>query len=292
MARTACLGGAGNEISDLFCNFHIESANLKSIWILSRNNIPSSIMNWHYAEQARQVGPVSDAQFAELVRAGTINADTLVWHEGMPDWLPYRNVRSDVNPSGPPAGAEATCAECGKTFPTDEMIAHGNVRICANCKPVFMQKLSEGAPLKTGELDYARITTRFAAAFLDGLILGAVNVAIGLISGLTAAQAVGVKPKGAVALQLFLFAIQLTIAVAYEVILVGKYGATLGKMACKIKIVTADGGRVSYARALARYFAKLLSTFTCLIGYIIALFDKPQRRALHDHICNTRVINK
>jgi uncharacterized RDD family membrane protein YckC len=60
-------------------------------------------------------------------------------------------------------------------------------------------------------------------------------------------------------------------------------------MALKVHVVTADGGRVSYARALGRYFAKLLSAFTLLIGYIIAAFD-PERRALHDRICNTRVV--
>ena len=100
------------------------------------------------------------------------------------------------------------------------------------------------------------------------------------------------QPKGAVAFQLILFTIQMAIGISYEVFLIGRYGATLGKMACKIKIVTADGGRVSYARAFGRYFAKLLSAFTCMIGYIIAIFDKPQKRALHDHICNTRVVNK
>ena len=86
----------------------------------------------------------------------------------------------------------------------------------------------------------------------------------------------------------FLMGFQIVVAVCYEGILVGKYGATLGKMALKIKVVTADGGRVSYPRAFGRYFAKMLSSFTCLIGFIIAAFDNPQRRALHDYICNTR----
>lgn len=261
-------------------------------------------MNWHYAEQGQQIGPVDDAQLAELVRIGKVNADTLVWRDGLADWMPYGQVGSGLtsveakpNPleSAPtsPAGnpTEAACSECGKLFPVDEMIRHGNARICASCKPVFMQKLSEGAKIETGELDYARILTRFAAAVLDGLILGAVNVLIGLIAGLSAAQAAGIQPKGAMALQIVLFVIQLSIGIAYEVILIGKYGATLGKMACKIKVVTADGGKVSYARALGRYFAKLLSAFTCLIGYIIAVFDNPQKRALHDHLCNTRVVN-
>jgi uncharacterized RDD family membrane protein YckC len=257
-------------------------------------------MNWHYVEQGQQTGPVSDEQFAELVRTGKITAETVVWREGMADWLPYKQV--EPKPSGLHAGssateqtgeaAEAVCAECGKIFPVDEMIRHGNVCICANCKPVFMQKLSEGAQIQTGDLNYARILSRFAAAILDGLILGAINVAIGLIAGLSAAQAAGVQPKGAIALQLVLFSIQMSVGIGYEVFMIGKYGATLGKMACKIKVVTADGGRVSYARALGRYFAKLLSSLTCMIGYIIALFDDPQHRALHDHICNTRVVNK
>jgi len=259
-------------------------------------------MNWHYIEQGNAIGPVSDEQFEELARTGKINTDTLVWHEGMAAWTPYREAKGGSSPAspGPAAGIispmgqkpEAVCTECGKIFPADEMISHGNARICASCKPVFMQKLSEGAQINTGELNYARILSRFAAVVLDGLILGVVNIVTGLVAGLSVAQAAGVQPKAAGALQFILFAIQISIGISYETIMIGKYGATLGKMACKIKVVTADGGRVSYARALGRYFAKLLSAFTCLIGYIIALFDKPQRRALHDRICNTRVVNK
>jgi uncharacterized RDD family membrane protein YckC len=176
-------------------------------------------------------------------------------------------------------------------FAIQDMIRHGGVYICANCKPVFMQKLAEGAKINTGELNYAGFWMRFAAYFLDFLILMAVNFSISLVGGLSMAQAAGVQPRGAIAFQLVLFAINMTIGISYEVVLIGKYGATLGKMACKIKVVTADGGRVSYLRALGRYFAKILSGFTCLIGYIIIAFDS-QKRALHDHICNTRVIYK
>jgi uncharacterized RDD family membrane protein YckC len=267
-------------------------------------------MNWHYVEQGQQTGPVNDEQLAELVRTGKINVDTLVRHEGMADWLPYSQAKSELNPSlhsreaavSPRAATvkttEGVCTECGKIFPIGEMIRHGNARICSNCKPAFMQKLSEGAQINTGELNYARISSRFGAAILDGLILFVVNAGLGfiagLITGLSASHATDgrVLPPRIIGLQIVLFVIQMGIGIGYETILIGKYGATLGKMACKIKVVTADGGRVSYARALGRYFAKLLSAFTCMIGYIIALFDNPQRRALHDHICNTRVINK
>lgn len=253
-------------------------------------------MKWHYVEQGQQTGPVSDEQLAELDRTGKINAATLVWREGMADWQAYGQVKSELNPAASPtvsaATAEAVCAECGKIFPIDETIRHGNTRICAACKPVFMQKLSEGAQLNTGDLNYASVSARFGAVLLDGLILMAANFAIGLLAGLTAAQAAGGRHAGFGTLQIILMAVQLGIGISYEVLLIGKYGATLGKMACKIQVVTADGGRVSYGRALGRYFAKLLSAFTCMIGYIIAFFDNPQKRALHDHICNTRVVRK
>jgi uncharacterized RDD family membrane protein YckC len=79
------------------------------------------------------------------------------------------------------------------------------------------------------------------------------------------------------------------VGISYETIMIGKFGATLGKMACKIHVVTANGDNVSYARAFGRYFAKLLSAFTLLIGYIMAAFDS-ERRALHDRVCDTRVV--
>jgi uncharacterized RDD family membrane protein YckC len=278
-------------------------------------------MNWHYVDKGQQIGPVSDEQLQELLRSGKINGDTLLWREGMSDWVPYTKIQageksdalklaaaphtSTSGETGKSSEAskqtfetvegrpEAVCNECGNMFPIEEMIRHGNARICAKCKPIFMQKLAEGAQIQTGEMRFAGIFTRFAAVFLDGIILGLVNMGIGLIAGLSAAQSVGTQPRtGLAGLQLVLLAIQIGIALTYETVLIGKYGATLGKMACKIKVVTADGGRVSYARALGRYFAKMLSAFACLIGYLIAFFDKPQRRALHDHICNTRVILK
>jgi uncharacterized RDD family membrane protein YckC len=266
-------------------------------------------MHWHYVEEGQQVGPVNDDRLLELERSGKINADTLVWREGMADWKSFLLVRSELKPSGVASGIdgggkaeaasepaselgkspEAVCGECGKIFPIDEMIRHGSTRICPGCKPVFMQKLSEGANINVGEMRYAPVLTRFCAVFLDGLILGALNIGLGLIAGFSLAQAAGTQPRGTIAVQMIVFVIQFSIGITYETVMIGKFGATLGKMACKIKVVTADGGRVTYMRALGRYFAKLLSAFTCLIGYIIAFFDS-ERRALHDRICNTRVI--
>ncbi|MND07279.1 RDD family protein [compost metagenome] len=51
----------------------------------------------------------------------------------------------------------------------------------------------------------------------------------------------------------------------------------------------ADGSAVTTGRAAGRYFATLLSSLTLLIGFVIAAFDE-QKRALHDHVADTRVI--
>lgn len=255
-------------------------------------------MNWHYVEQGQQAGPVTGEQLAALFQDGKITDETPVWREGLPDWQPFREVRAEIlqadspGAENSPAIPEAVCAECGKIFPAAETIRHGNVHVCAACKPVFLQKLSEGAPINTGGLNYAGIGPRFAAVFLDGLLLGVINVGINFVMTMTVMRGAETNSSAAVTIQIVLFVINTSIGVTYETFFIGKYGATLGKMACKIKVVTADGGRVTYARAFGRYFAKMLSAFTCLIGYIIALFDNPQKRALHDHICNTRVVLK
>jgi hypothetical protein len=41
--------------------------------------------------------------------------------------------------------AFAPCAECKSEFSVLEMIAHNSLYYCARCKPVFLQKLAEGA---------------------------------------------------------------------------------------------------------------------------------------------------
>jgi len=261
-------------------------------------------MNWYYVDQGQQAGPVNDVQLEELVRSGKIQPDTLVWHEGMAAWQAYRDVNAPPTLSAPPptssapspaggAGyapgesAEAVCAECGNLFAIQDMIRHGSVYICANCKPVFMQKLAEGAKLNTGELNYAGFWIRFAAKFVDGLILGVPFMVVFLLVLIPQMRAS--KPDELVFLPYILQFCFIFIRMAYEIFFLGKYGATLGKMACKIKVVTADGGRIGYGRATGRFFAEILSGMICYIGYIIVAFDG-QKRALHDHICNTRVV--
>jgi uncharacterized RDD family membrane protein YckC len=256
-------------------------------------------MNWYYVDQGQQAGPVDEAQLEQLRLSGKIQPETLVWREGMANWMAFKDagIQSATSPGSIPSapGAAASnqvrCAQCGGMFPPENTIRYGTVNVCAACKPIFLQKLAEGAQINTAELNYAGFWIRFVAKFVDGLVLGIPFVAIfAVVIGFSVRGNRSEEPA-IVFLQLFLQLGFLVVQVAYQTFFLGKYGATLGKMACGLKVVTGDNAPISYGRAIGRAFAEILSGMVCYIGYIIAGFDS-QKRALHDHICNTRVIYK
>jgi uncharacterized RDD family membrane protein YckC len=79
------------------------------------------------------------------------------------------------------------------------------------------------------------------------------------------------------------------VGVAYEAGMIANYGATFGKMALGLKVVRADGTKLDLGVSVGRYFAKILSAIILMIGYLMAFWD-PEKRALHDRLCETRVI--
>lgn len=109
-------------------------------------------MNWFCAVAGKQTGPVSDSQLEEMIRTGAINQQTQVWHEGMAAWQPLGVARPAVPPPlpgmappviGQPSGM--ICAGCRRTYPSDEVIVLNGFPICAGCKPIFLQRIREGA---------------------------------------------------------------------------------------------------------------------------------------------------
>lgn len=244
-------------------------------------------MNWYYAAAGRQTGPVDDATLDELVRAGTVQPETLVWREGMSGWQPLRNARPPAAPQGMPEAPPGLmfCAECGRPFAPSEMVTIGESAVCAACKPVFLQKVREGGQV-AGARRYGGFWIRVAAKIIDGVILSIANLVF-----LIFLPALAVSPDPGVALG-FIVLMQLgslVVSMCYEMYFVGSRGATPGKLILNLKIIRGDGGRVSYGLAAGRYFASLISGFTLGIGYIMAAFDD-QKRTLHDRICDTRVI--
>lgn len=248
-------------------------------------------MSWYYAENNERRGPVDDATFHSLIAAQTIKPDTLVWHDGMTNWVPYSSVAAEVlAASASPAvgvgmlgtGAVA-CSQCGRSFPADETVTYDGRHVCAECKPLFFQKVKEGVSiLGQQQHEFGGFWIRFGAKFLDGIILQVAGTIVGFFIGLAFHNNVGT---------IFAMFVGMVINASYMIYFVGKRGATPGKMACNLQIVCADGSPMTYGRATGRYFAEIVSSLTLGIGFIMAGFDE-EKRALHDRICDTRVIHK
>jgi uncharacterized RDD family membrane protein YckC len=230
-------------------------------------------MDWFYVADQRQVGPVSEAEFARLVGLGAIRGDTLVWHVGMKDWQPYGSF---FPPQPAPAAAGTGGAASAAATPA------------AAAGPVM-------APVRPLEVPrYGGFWIRFLARIIDWLILIVVNSAVTVPLGLGGLNILsGSHDMFDLASMLALFGlsavIRLVISATYEILLTWKRGATLGKMALGLKVVRPDGSGLSLGRSVARFFSTWISGFIFCIGYIIAAFDD-EKRSLHDRICETRVI--
>ena len=134
-------------------------------------------MKWYYVENGQQAGPVEDTEFPQLIQSGKLRAETLVWREGMANWEPAsaacpEQFKPTTSPA--PAGKDAMCAECGGIFDKNDMIAHSGLYICAQCKPVFMQRLSEGGasalPKQPGLLPEETVLTRDYTVDIGGCL--------------------------------------------------------------------------------------------------------------------------
>jgi uncharacterized RDD family membrane protein YckC len=132
------------------------------------------------------------------------------------------------------------------------------------------------APMDAAEsvVGYGGFWRRAAASVIDGLLFVPVNFLLEMISG----GEVG----GAIA--------GLILMVIYEAgMTASRTQATLGKMALGLKVVDADGQRLTLGRSIGRWFAKIPSGLLLCAGFIMVAFTE-RKRGLHDMICATLVL--
>jgi len=136
---------------------------------------------------------------------------------------------------------------------------------------------------------------RFVAFLIDGLILMVLmSLLIGVLVGI--GLAVGREgPSRDVFIGLGVFVGVIGVIVIgwlYEALMTSSpRGATYGKRALGLRIVRADGVRLSFGRATGRHFLKALITplVPLAIGYLLAAFTNG-KLALHDFMADTLVI--
>ncbi len=165
--------------------------------------------------------------------------------------------------------------------------------------PAWSPPIAVSSTLPSVELAPAGGFWRRAVALLiDGLIL---TVPIAVVGGVLALMidlsTMDNEDQGAMALLALLLIPMavggmLIVSWLYEALMTSSAGgATLGKQAMGMRIVRADGARLSFGRATARYFLKTLITplVPFGIGYLLAAFTA-QKRALHDLLADTLVL--
>lgn len=142
---------------------------------------------------------------------------------------------------------------------------------------------------------------RAVALLIDALIL---SVIFGVLGGILAAltpfnieiedfeRISDAEAMAAGGFGIVLVLLMVVVAWLYEAILTSSAsGATWGKQAMGLRILRADGARLSFGRATARYFSKSIVTplLPLFIGYLLAAFTQ-RKQALHDFIAGTVVV--
>lgn len=259
--------------------------------------------------------------------------------EGLALASPSYSVQNDA-PSGtfqPSAGAatptptganrvqsaQSVCSQCGRgPLGPGDGVRLGNIILCTPCDEemarYYGQQAAPGAPtaregagpVQAAPLVFGSIFSRAIAKFLDGIIQ---NIAVAIVLAATVDfQAMGLNvqdllndpEKFVTALRPY-FLGGLIFTVLYDAVLIGAFGATLGKMALGIRVVSGTGERASWNQALIRAIVPgilqlpmlmmpmsiwaSIAQFVFLFGYVIAVMD-PERRTLYDHAANTRVV--
>lgn len=229
--------------------------------------------NWYYASNGQQTGPITYESLAALIRSGQVRPNDLVWTEGMPQWLPAA-AADQLKPlfaSDPAAFSPAPS-------PTSSPIGYYGPQDAA---PVF----------------YAGFWLRVVAAIIDGLVTGVAGCFVGGCIGGALGASGALRGSGAgsdlpIGAQLLIQAISLAMGWLYSALMEsGPWQATLGKKALGLVVTDLEGGRISFAKATGRHFAKFISAIILLIGYMMAGFTQ-RKQGLHDMMAGTLVIRR
>jgi uncharacterized RDD family membrane protein YckC len=131
---------------------------------------------------------------------------------------------------------------------------------------------------------FAGFWRRLLAYLLDSLLLFGVQISV-------ATGVILVAPHDTRAIA-NLVPVSAAIAWAYFALMESSpLGATVGKLALGLYVTDSRGDPISFARASARYWLKIVSTLILMLGWLMAALT-PQKQALHDVIAGTLVLRK
>lgn len=164
----------------------------------------------------------------------------------------------------------------------------------------LFQEQAEESPMV-----YAGFWSRFVAYVIDGVVVGIIEVITLMVTvgptwlvmlrylsqnHMTGNPQLGAFPAS-LPLALYLgVLLSVVLPVLYFIIMWGRKGATLGKMAMGIRVVRTNGSNISYGTAFLRYIGyQFISPALFLLGFLWMLWDD-RKQTWHDKIASTCVI--
>ncbi|SHL37294.1 RDD family protein [Fibrobacter sp. UWEL] len=250
-------------------------------------------MTWYYIDESitdgeRRKGPYNLDEIRDLVQEKKITDDTLVWHSGLDNFVPWKDME-----------------ESKPTFTTSE----DEELLKKTIEELLAQQVAE----KKLQKRYAGFFTRGLAFAIDNIILTLIGLLI--MQVLAALQIIDPESMNNAMNSIanagnnasfseildqmlkepsleILFMITSFIQALYFIIFTAIKGATPGKMLLHLRVETSEGEKVCWLTSIIRYIASMFTQFTLVLyglGYLIVMID-PKRRALHDHIARTRVV--
>jgi len=123
--------------------------------------------------------------------------------------------------------------------------------------------------------------SRFAALFIDGLIIGVVPIIIIVIG--SSSNSGGILALG--------YILYLGLYIGYFVYFEGgPTGQTIGKRTMGIRVIDFNtGGSIGHGRAFLRLIGRIISGWICYLGYLWMLWDK-EKQCWHDKMATDVVV--
>lgn len=232
-------------------------------------------MSEYFVERdGRKRGPYAEALLHAAYAQRQLLPTDLVWTKGMPKWLPAAQVFGDAAP--PPLAAQSPSPSAAT----------------ADASPYRPPAARVAEPTDERDFAYAGFWVRFGALLLDSLVVMlAMMVFGGVVGGVVGGLAGDAATAGAAVGALIQLVVILASWLYFALMESGERGATLGKRAFHLRVVSAaDQERISFARATGRYFARWVSMLVLYIGYLMQPFTA-RKQALHDMIAGTVVVS-
>ena len=198
------------------------------------------------------MGPFSLEEVNRQLAAGSLGLGDLAWYEGIPNWVALSKV----------PGVGATGSVTSAVAPSIPSVSGTAV----------------------ADWSYGGFWIRLAAYIIDVIIVG-IPVAI-LRFALNPSDPSSGHP-------ILVFVLTIAIEIAYFAgFWSSDFQATLGQKICGLRVVSAsDFGKISFGRAIGRFFAMILSGLIFCIGVLMIAFTE-RKQGLHDMIASTYVIKE